>query len=129
MDHYQALGVPPDADREEIRTAYLRLMRRHHPDQRPDDAASGERARAANAAWEVLGDSARRAAYDRLRTARDEHRQTAPGRRTEHRADATVAFVAYSPERERYRRVVTRSLLHLGVGAFVAGLVLLLVLA
>lgn len=122
----------PDAPPEEIRAAYLRLMRASHPDYRPDDAEAADRARAANVAWEILGDSARRAAYDRLRTVRETRYAQGPGRQTTHRGDAEVAYVsrvAYSPERERYRRDVTRSLLRLGIGAFVAGLVLLLALA
>lgn len=119
----------PDAERHEIRVAYLRLMRDSHPDYRPSDERAADRARAANAAWEVLGDSARRAAYDRLRTVRDARVEERPGRRTEHRADAAVAFVAYSPERERYRRDVTHALLRLGMGAFVAALVLLVAFA
>lgn len=39
MDHYQVLGVSPQADRDEIRAAYLQLMRAHHPDHRPDSNA------------------------------------------------------------------------------------------
>jgi curved DNA-binding protein CbpA len=128
-DHYQALGVPPDADREEIRAAYLGLMRAYHPDHRPGDERAEDRARAANAAWEVLGDSARRAAYDRLRTVRSTSYERGPGRVAEHRSDAEVAFVAYSPERYRYRDDVTRGLLRFGVAAFAVGVALLLVLS
>lgn len=120
----------PDAGQQEIRAAYLRLMRKSHPDHRPGDDRAGDRARAANAAWEVLGDSARRAAYDRLRTVRSGRIEHSAGRRTEHRADAEVAFVtAYSPERERYRRDVTEAFLRIGAGVFVAALVLLIVFA
>lgn len=67
---YQALGVAPDATDDEVRQAYLRLAMRHHPD-RWSDAGAEERGQAAarmlelNAAWEVLGDRARRIAYDR----------------------------------------------------------------
>ena len=60
--HYQVLGVRPDAGAEEIRVAYLRLARRHHPDH---PGGSDETMRAVNAAWQVLRDPARRAAYDR----------------------------------------------------------------
>ncbi len=129
-DHYRALGVRPDADTREIRAAYLRLMRDQHPDHRPGDAAAGDRARAANAAWEVLGDETRRAAYDRLRTVRAGHTERGPGRQTVHRADAEVAFVtAYSDERQRYRRDVTQALVKFGAGAFLVGLLMLLALA
>ncbi len=67
--HYESLGVPPGARPEEIRQAYRRLARRHHPDAQPggDPAAtevSRRRMTAINAAWEVLGDPAARQAYD-----------------------------------------------------------------
>lgn len=119
----------PDAGQQEIRAAYLKLMRDSHPDHRPGDARAEDRARAANAAWEVLGDSARRAAYDRLRTVRAASTEEVPGRRTEHRADAEIAFVAYSPERERYRRDLTQALVRIGLGVFVAALILLITFA
>lgn len=67
---YEVLGIPHDSDAAEIRRAYLRLARDHHPD-RADDAARGrseERMRVINEAWSVLGDPERRRAYDlRLR--------------------------------------------------------------
>jgi hypothetical protein len=70
-DHYALLGVAPDADRAEIRSAYLRIMRVHHPDRREGDAEAHQTARRANAAWEVLDDPARRQRYDRQRAAED----------------------------------------------------------
>jgi hypothetical protein len=67
--HYELLGLRPDASQDEVRAAYRALARRHHPDTQHDvDAAAAERARhtmaALNAAWAVLGDPARRRAYD-----------------------------------------------------------------
>ena len=63
------LGVDRDVDAATLRRAYLDLARRHHPDRvaASDGAAAGSaaRMREANAAWNVLGDPARRAAYDR----------------------------------------------------------------
>ena len=69
-DPYAVLGVRRGASTEEVRRAYLGLARRHHPDA---NAGGGPAARAAaerrmqevNAAWAVLGDPARRAAFDR----------------------------------------------------------------
>jgi len=67
--HYEELGVPPTATVAEIRAAYVALAREHHPD-RTSGQAAGERAASAarmarvNAAWTVLSDPARRAAYD-----------------------------------------------------------------
>ncbi|HEX7277769.1 MAG TPA: DnaJ domain-containing protein, partial [Acidimicrobiales bacterium] len=67
--HYELLGLPPDASQDEVRAAYRALARRHHPDTQYDvDAATADRSRqtmaALNAAWAVLGDPARRQAYD-----------------------------------------------------------------
>jgi len=64
-DHYAVLGVPPDADLEEIEAAYRRLSRRYHPDLNPGSA----RARAAyeriRLAYRVLTDERERQRYDR----------------------------------------------------------------
>ena len=64
-DLYQLLGVPRGASREEIALAWRRRARDEHPDARPADAAAPGRFRALAEAWQVLGDPARRAAYDR----------------------------------------------------------------
>ena len=61
---YQLLGVPPEASREDIAQAWRRRARAEHPDSRPGDAAAPGRFRALAGAWHVLGDPARRAAYD-----------------------------------------------------------------
>ncbi|MGH3157213.1 MAG: DnaJ domain-containing protein [Streptosporangiaceae bacterium] len=63
-DLYQLLGVRRGASREEIAQAWRRRARAEHPDSRPDDAAAPARFRALAGAWHVLGDPARRAAYD-----------------------------------------------------------------
>ena len=64
-DLYQLLGVSRGASREEIALAWRRRARDEHPDARPADAAAPGRFRALAEAWQVLGDPARRAAYDR----------------------------------------------------------------
>jgi hypothetical protein len=71
-DYYAILGVPPTANRDEIRLAYRRLARRHHPDVNPpdeDNVAAAEFMRQLNAAYEVLNNPRQRAAYDRQRWA------------------------------------------------------------
>jgi curved DNA-binding protein CbpA len=67
MDAYRVLGVTPNADEVVIRAAYLALMKRFHPDQ---PGADPERAKAVAAAYRLLGNPARRAAYDRDEAAR-----------------------------------------------------------
>src|SRR4029079_15671868 len=64
-DLYQLLGVPREASREEIARAWRRRAREEHPDAPPAYSDAPERFRALAGAWQVLGDPARRAAYDR----------------------------------------------------------------
>jgi curved DNA-binding protein CbpA len=61
--HYDILGVPPSASADEVKRAYHRRAREHHPDVRV--GASGDPMVAVNAAWAVLGDPVRRRTYDR----------------------------------------------------------------
>lgn len=75
-DHYAVLGVPREATPAQLRRAYFAASRRHHPDHNPG-SDSHEAMKAVNAAWEVLGNPARRAAYDRRNPARD---RVAPAR-------------------------------------------------
>jgi curved DNA-binding protein CbpA len=63
-DLYQLLGITQGASGEEIALAWRRA-RAEHPDSRPGDADAPARFRALAEAYQVLGDQARRAAYDR----------------------------------------------------------------
>lgn len=71
-DHYEALGIAPDAAPEEIREAWRFLLAAFHPD-RFRDPAQRERAleitKRVNSAWQVLGDPALRQRYDLRRPA------------------------------------------------------------
>ncbi len=64
-DHYQVLGVSPQADDEAIRQAYRKLARSFHPDVAGD--AGVDMMKRINAAYHVLGDPARRRDYDERR--------------------------------------------------------------
>jgi curved DNA-binding protein len=64
-DHYEALGVPRDASEEDIRSAYRRLARKHHPDVSKEPDAE-ERFKEISEAYDVLRDSEKRAQYDRF---------------------------------------------------------------
>jgi curved DNA-binding protein len=63
-NYYELLGVPPDASRDQIHSAYRRLARRYHPDL---NAGGEDRTRfhELSDAYEVLHDPAERARYDR----------------------------------------------------------------
>ena len=66
-DYYQVLGVQADATAKEITKAYRKLARQHHPDQNPGDDAAEERFKEISAAYDVLGDEAKRKEYDEVR--------------------------------------------------------------
>jgi DnaJ-class molecular chaperone len=61
---YETLGVKRDASIDDIRKAYRKLARKHHPDVNPGNKAAEDRFKAASAAYEVLSDPRRRAQYD-----------------------------------------------------------------
>jgi curved DNA-binding protein CbpA len=65
-DPYKTLQVDPEAEDEVIAAAYRRLARKYHPDV-AGGAEAVARMAAINAAWEVVGDPVRRAAFDRQR--------------------------------------------------------------
>jgi curved DNA-binding protein len=67
-DYYEVLGVPRTATPEEIKRAYRKLARKHHPDLQPaaEKAKASERFKEINEANEVLSDPEKRAKYDAL---------------------------------------------------------------
>lgn len=84
-DLYAVLGVPRDASEEDLRKAYRKLARKHHPDLNPGDAAAEARFKKISAAYEVLSKPEKRALYDEL--------------------GADAEKIGYDPERaEEYRR-------------------------
>lgn len=64
-DPYEVLGVAKNASAKEIKSAYRKLAKKHHPDQNPNDPKAKDRFAAANQAYEILGDEKSRGAYDR----------------------------------------------------------------
>lgn len=65
-DYYQILGVPPTASQSDIRKAYRKLARQHHPDVNPGNAQAEAKFREINEANEVLSDPEKRTLYDEL---------------------------------------------------------------
>lgn len=65
-DYYKTLGVNRTATDKEIRSAYLKLARKYHPDKNRGDSNAEERFKEINEANEVLSDSEKRKMYDRF---------------------------------------------------------------
>jgi DnaJ-class molecular chaperone len=64
-DPYEVLGVAKNAAAKDIKSAYRKLAKKHHPDQNPNDPKAKDRFAAANQAYEIVGDEKNRAAFDR----------------------------------------------------------------
>src|SRR6186997_286507 len=65
-DYYAILGVPKTASDKEIKQAYRKLARKHHPDVNPNDKGAEAKFKEINEANEVLGDPEKRKKYDEL---------------------------------------------------------------
>lgn len=66
QDYYATLGVPRTATQKEIKAAFRKLARQHHPDLNHGDAQSAERFKEVNEANEVLSDPEKRRKYDEV---------------------------------------------------------------
>ena len=64
IDYYSILGVSKTATQDEIRTAYRKLARKHHPDLNPNDKEANKKFQQINEANEVLSDPDKRKKYD-----------------------------------------------------------------
>src|SRR3954470_158990 len=66
-DYYATLGVPRTATQAEIKKAFRKLARKHHPDVNASDRGGAEaRFKEVNEAYDVLGDPEKRKLYDQL---------------------------------------------------------------
>ncbi len=62
---YETLGIKPDATAAQVKSAYLKLAKKHHPDLNPGDKKAEERFKAINAANDLLSDADKRTRFDR----------------------------------------------------------------
>lgn len=65
IDYYKVLGVNTDATADEIKAAYRKLARKHHPDLNPNDKEANRKFQQVNEANEVLSDPEKRKKYDK----------------------------------------------------------------
>jgi DnaJ-class molecular chaperone len=65
QDPYQELGVSRGATADDIRKAFRKLAKQHHPDANPGNKASEERFKRVSGAFDILGDAEKRAKFDR----------------------------------------------------------------
>lgn len=64
-DPYTVLGLKRQASEDEVQKAYRKLAKKYHPDLNPGDAKAEERFKAVSGAYGILGDTGKRASYDR----------------------------------------------------------------
>jgi|ERR1051326_3912054 molecular chaperone DnaJ len=63
---YEVLGVSKSCSIEDVKAAYRKLAKEHHPDRNPGDTAAEHKFKEATEAYEILKDADKRAAYDRF---------------------------------------------------------------
>ncbi|MEO5682095.1 MAG: DnaJ C-terminal domain-containing protein [Chitinophagaceae bacterium] len=64
IDYYEVLGLKKNAGADDIKKAYRKLARKHHPDLNPNDKEAHKKFQQLNEANEVLGDPEKRKKYD-----------------------------------------------------------------
>ncbi len=65
VDYYKTLGINKNASQEDIKKAYRKLARKHHPDLNPNDKEAHKKFQQINEANEVLSDAEKRKKYDK----------------------------------------------------------------
>ena len=112
-DYYALLGVLPSIDQGALAAVYRALLKKHHPDVHAGDSENAHRmTRRIIEAYEILGNAASRAEYDRLRQDRDapsddldeDDASNDAQKMEDERLDTAWLYIErYYPEVERYR--------------------------
>jgi curved DNA-binding protein len=97
-DYYATLGVAKTASPDELKKAYRRLAREHHPDLHPEKnkASAGEKFKGINEAYEVLSDPAKRAKYDQVGPGWEQEQPAGPSPRRQEAPDFGGGARAFS---------------------------------
>src|SRR5688572_32363151 len=66
-DYYTVLGVAEKASQDDVKKAYRKLAKQHHPDANPDDPRAAERFKEIGEAYSVLSDPEKRKQYDEMK--------------------------------------------------------------
>ncbi|MDH5465414.1 MAG: DnaJ domain-containing protein, partial [Thiovulaceae bacterium] len=65
LSYYEILEISKTADGSEIKKAYRKMAKIHHPDKNPGDSEAEEKFKLVNEAYQVLSDDQKRQVYDR----------------------------------------------------------------
>ncbi|HYP41935.1 MAG TPA: J domain-containing protein, partial [Chloroflexia bacterium] len=76
-DYYNTLGVKRNAGEKEIKSAFRKLARKHHPDLNPNDREAEAKFKEVNEAYEVLSDPEKRTKYDQFGSDWERYQQSA----------------------------------------------------
>ena len=90
MEYYRILGIPKEADEEQIKQAYRRKAKQYHPDRNPGDPDAEARFKEVVEAYETLSDAGKRRAYDRKQETEDGHGPSADKAHTKGRGSTPV---------------------------------------
>ena len=92
IDYYKVLGVDKNATQDDIKKAYRKLARKHHPDLNPNDKESHKKFQQVNEANEVLSDPEKRKKYDQYGKDWQHAEQFEQARQSQHRGSGRETF-------------------------------------